>query len=204
MLHCSTRINVGPRCDRMVRASVRLATVADLNLLVRHRRSMFESIATFPGRDLDAADTVYRRWARTRLRTGHLAGFIVELAGVPVASGCAWIMDVQPHPGRPGTDVVYLLSMFTEPGHRGEGPCDADRPRRDAVGEGPRHFVDGPTRLGVRRIDLSATRFRTDAGDATLPCSGASSEPAFLQENGASRKAFLKARCTHASLHIRP
>jgi len=84
------------------------------------------------------------------------------------------------------------------------GPCDADRPRRDAVGEGPRHFVDGPTRLGVRRIDLSATRFRTDAGDATLPCSGASSEPAFLQENGASRKAFLKARCTHASLHIRP
>ena len=121
MLHCSTRINVGPRCDRMVRASVRLATVADLDLLVRHRRSMFESIATFPGRDLDAADTVYRRWARTRLRTGHLAGFIVELAGVSVASGCAWIMDVQPHPGRPGTDVVYLLSMFTEPGHRGEG-----------------------------------------------------------------------------------
>ena len=105
----------------MVRASVRLATVADLDLLVRHRRSMFQSIATFPGRDLDAADTVYRRWARTRLRTGHLAGFIVELAGVPVASGCAWIMDVQPHPGRPGTDVVYLLSMFTEPGHRGEG-----------------------------------------------------------------------------------
>ncbi|TMA05419.1 MAG: GNAT family N-acetyltransferase [Methanobacteriota archaeon] len=43
------------------------------------------------------------------------------VAGVPVASGCAWIMDVQPHPGRPGTDVVYLLSMFTEPGHRGEG-----------------------------------------------------------------------------------
>src|SRR5438552_18298686 len=30
-------------------------------------------------------------------------------------------MDVQPHPGRHGTDVVYLLSMFTEPDHRGEG-----------------------------------------------------------------------------------
>ena len=30
-------------------------------------------------------------------------------------------MDVQPHPGRRGTDVVYLLSMFTEPDHRGEG-----------------------------------------------------------------------------------
>src|SRR5947207_3304698 len=111
----------GGRRRRMVRASVRLATVADLDLLVRHRRSMFESIATFPGRDLDAADTVYRRWARTRLRTRHLAGFIVEVAGVPVASGCAWIMEVQPHPGRPGTDVVYVLSMLTEPGHRGEG-----------------------------------------------------------------------------------
>src|SRR5438876_8916570 len=87
----------------MVRASVRLATVADLDLLVRHRRSMFESIGTFSNRDLDAADTAYRRWARTRLRSEQLAGFIVERAGLPVASGCAWIMDVQPHPDRKST-----------------------------------------------------------------------------------------------------
>src|SRR5438046_10505219 len=97
----------------MVRASVRLATVADLDLLVRHRRSMFESIATFPGRDLDAADTVYRRWARTRLRTGHLAGFIVGLAGVAVATGCPWIIAVHPHAGRPGTGVGEPLPALT-------------------------------------------------------------------------------------------
>src|SRR5205809_7473495 len=105
----------------MVRASVRLATVADLDLLVRHRRSMFESIATFSNRDLDAADTVYRRWARTRLRSEQLAGFIVERAGLPVASGCAWIVDVQPHPGRHETDGVYLVPIFTEAEHLGDG-----------------------------------------------------------------------------------
>ena len=84
------------------------------------------------------------------------------------------------------------------------GPCDADRPRGDAVGEGPWHSARSPARLGARRICLSAPRLRTDTGDATVPRSSAPSECAFLQENGASREAFLKARCTHASLHIRP
>src|SRR3989442_15829226 len=31
------------------------------------------------------------------------------------------MMEVQPRPGRHGTAAAYLLSMFTEPGHRGEG-----------------------------------------------------------------------------------
>src|SRR5437867_8987012 len=202
MLHCSTRINVGPRCDRMVRASVRLATVADLDLLVRHRRSMFESIATFSNRDLDAADPVYRRWARTRLRSEQLAGFIVECAGLPVASGCAWIMDVQPHPGRRGTDVVYLLSMFTEPDHRGEGHATriVRAAMRWAKGRGIPLVVLHASELGesvYRRLGFERTReMRRSLVPAPPP------ECAFLQENGASREAFLKARCTHASLHI--
>ena len=147
----------------MVRASVRLATVADLDLLVRHRRSMFESIATFSNRDLDAADPVYRRWARTRLRSEQLAGFIVECAGLPVASGCAWIMDVQPHPGRHGTDVVYLLSMFTEPDHRGEGHATriVRAAMRWAKGRGIPLVVLHASELGesvYRRLGFERTR----------------------------------------------
>jgi GNAT superfamily N-acetyltransferase len=82
---------------------------------------MFEAIHDFSTRELDAADRVYRRWARSRIRSGNLAGFIVESAGRPVASGCLWLMDVQPRPGRDESVVAYLLSMFTEPSERGKG-----------------------------------------------------------------------------------
>ncbi len=82
---------------------------------------MWEAIADFSIRDHDMADAVYRRWARDRMRSRRFAGFIVEMGGEPVASGCVWIMEVQPRPGRNGTAAAYLLSIFTEPDHRGEG-----------------------------------------------------------------------------------
>src|SRR5438132_985806 len=82
---------------------------------------MWEAIADFSTRDHDAADAVYRRWARDRMRSRRFAGFIVEVGAESVASGCVWIMDVQPRPGRSGTAAAYLLSMFTESDHRGEG-----------------------------------------------------------------------------------
>jgi GNAT superfamily N-acetyltransferase len=112
---------VGPQSGGVVRTVVRTATGKDLDLLVRHRRLMWEAIADFSIRDHDAADAVYRRWARDRMRSRRFAGFIVEVGAEPVASGCVWIMDVQPRPGRSGTAAAYLLSMFTEPDHRGEG-----------------------------------------------------------------------------------
>jgi GNAT superfamily N-acetyltransferase len=82
---------------------------------------MWDAIADFSKRELDAADAAYRRWARDRMRVGRLAGFIVEVAGTPIASGCVWIVDVQPRPRQKASVAAYLLSMFTEPGHRGEG-----------------------------------------------------------------------------------
>jgi GNAT superfamily N-acetyltransferase len=114
-------VNGIDRLDRVVRPQVRLATIRDLDLLVRHRRSMFAAIDEYTSLELDAADRVYRRWARTRIRSGRLAGFIVEVAQRPVASGCVWLMEVQPRPTQKGTIVAYLLSMFTEPDQRGMG-----------------------------------------------------------------------------------
>jgi GNAT superfamily N-acetyltransferase len=105
----------------MVRPVVRLATIRDLALLVRHRRAMFAAIDEYTSRELDAADRVYRRWARTRIRSGRLAGFIVEVGKRPVASGCVWLVEVQPRPTQKGTTVAYLLSIFTEPDGRGKG-----------------------------------------------------------------------------------
>src|SRR5436309_3306126 len=83
---------------RMVRASVRRATLEDLDILVRHRRGMWKDIAQIPKADLDVADRVYRRWARSQMNSNRLEAFIVETGGEPIASGCVWLMHVQPRP----------------------------------------------------------------------------------------------------------
>lgn len=100
---------------------LRLATLDDLPLLVRHRRLMWRDIAEHAEDALAAADVPYRRWARARLKSGQLVAWVVEGKGGPVASGCVWLQPVQPRPGRPFEVQPYLLSMFTEPAHRGKG-----------------------------------------------------------------------------------
>lgn len=109
----TTRPNVG--------AKPRLATPADLDLLVRHRRGMWEDMGGYSAGDLDAADPVYRRWARARLRSGTLVGWIVEARRQPVASGCVWVQRIHPRPLWAAQRQPYLMSMYTEPAHRGHG-----------------------------------------------------------------------------------
>lgn len=106
----------------MPRARLRRATLRDLDVLVCHRRGMWVDIGDHTERELDAADRVYRRWARVQLMGGRYAAFIVDGPdGSAVASGCVWIMESHPRPGWPGTKQAYLLSMYTEPPHRGKG-----------------------------------------------------------------------------------
>jgi GNAT superfamily N-acetyltransferase len=102
-------------------ALLRRATLRDLDLLVRHRRGMWADIGGYKKRELDAADPVYRRWARARLRSGALVGWVVEVKGVAAASGCVWIQPAQPRPRVPEAVQPYLLSMYTEPEFRAQG-----------------------------------------------------------------------------------
>jgi GNAT superfamily N-acetyltransferase len=104
-----------------MRYRIRAATSADLTILVRHRRAMFEEMGEKNKAALARHDRDYRQWARTRLRRRELAGFIVETGGAPVASGCVWLQERQPRPGGDGRAVPYLLSMFTDTKHRGHG-----------------------------------------------------------------------------------
>ena len=110
---------------------VRRAGLRDLDLLVLHRRKMWEDIGGRTARDLDAADPVYRRWARQRIKSGRLVGWVVEVRGAPVASGCVWVQEAQPRPGWKGTKQAYLLSVYTAPEFRGRG--FATRITREAV-----------------------------------------------------------------------
>jgi len=101
--------------------SIHTATVADLDALVRHRRGMWEDIGGYDAAQLDAHDRLYRRWAREKLRTRKLIAWVVDHRGRAVASGAVWLQATQPHPRIRLGPVPYLLSMYTEPEHRGKG-----------------------------------------------------------------------------------
>ncbi len=132
---------------------LRPATLRDLGLLVRHRRGMWEDIAAFSGEELDAADRVYRRWARARLESGGLVGFILETAdGEPAASTCLWMMSVQPRPGARFPKAPYLMSMYTERVHRGRGLATrlVREARRWALARGYDMIILHASRFGER------------------------------------------------------
>lgn len=99
--------------------ALRAATLADVDALVRHRRLMWQDIGGYTPQQLDEADPVYRTWLRARLQAGDLAGFLVEDAGRPVASGLVWVQVIQPRPTRPECTQPYILSMYTDPAYRG-------------------------------------------------------------------------------------
>lgn len=50
---------------------------------------------------------------------------IIEDGGKVVASGWVFLYEVHPRPDRPGPYEPYILSMFTEPAHRGRGIAQA-------------------------------------------------------------------------------
>jgi GNAT superfamily N-acetyltransferase len=130
---------------------VRWAGVRDLPTLVRHRRRMWEEIRPFPAAELDRHDVVYRRWVREEMAAGRFRAVMVETrAGRPVGSGALWLMPYQPRPGPLGKGKIpYILSMYTEPGHRGRGVASR------IVGE----MVDWSRTHRYARVVLHASRF---------------------------------------------
>src|SRR5262245_13318246 len=101
--------------------SVRRARLADLDVLVAHRRGMFEAMGQRDAKLLAQHDRDFRRWLRPRLKRGEYVGFIAEAGNRPVAGGSVWLQEHQPRPGFPGGKLPYLLSVFTEPEFRGRG-----------------------------------------------------------------------------------
>ncbi len=100
--------------------TLRRATIADLPVLVRHRRGMWEEIGGRTARDLDRADGVYRRWARREMAGGKFLGLLaVDPIGRAAASGVLWIAPAHPRPGRfARLTTPTIMSMYTDPAFR--------------------------------------------------------------------------------------
>ncbi len=89
--------------------------------MVAHRRGMWFDMGYKSKVGLNTADTVYRAWAKPRLKTGELVGFIVEADSQIAGSGCLWLQPRLGVPGFKGGPQPYLLSMYTEHAFRGKG-----------------------------------------------------------------------------------
>lgn len=104
---------------KRVRLSVRKATLRDTDVLVRQRRAMWVDLGVKNGTVHNEGDRNYRQWARTRLKSHQLVGWVVEdQLGRVAGGGCLWLQPVQPRPHRMAMVQPYLLSMYTEPHFR--------------------------------------------------------------------------------------
>ncbi len=111
-----------PRKSTNQTVRLRRAKPTDLDVLVYHRRRIWEDMGEKNDAELDEQDRVYRRWACSRLKTGVLAGWVAETRrGRVVASGTVWLRPAVPRPGFIRGTQPFLLSMYTEPEWRNGG-----------------------------------------------------------------------------------
>ncbi|MHB1907854.1 MAG: GNAT family N-acetyltransferase [Nitrososphaerales archaeon] len=102
---------------------LRRATRRDIDTLVMHRHAMFEDLRHRTRREHLVGDRAYRKFVLEMLARKTFACFVVETKDREiVASGCVWLRERQPHPGKTSpSKEAYLMSMYTKKEHRGKG-----------------------------------------------------------------------------------
>jgi GNAT superfamily N-acetyltransferase len=101
--------------------AIRPVAVGDLDLICSHRRRMFEE-SGHADATLATMTEHFRRWLMPRLLDGSYFGWIVEVAGAPVAGLGMMVLDWPPHPTHPEDDRRgYILNVFVEPTYRKQG-----------------------------------------------------------------------------------
>lgn len=113
---------------------------ADLDLICRHRREMF--MASGRAEEVVAPmDAPFRAWLHPRLASGAYFGWIAEADGAPIGGLGMMEIDWPPHPSHPTQDRRgYILNVYVEPAHRGQGVAQALMAR--ATEEGRRRGLD--------------------------------------------------------------
>jgi GNAT superfamily N-acetyltransferase len=112
----------------MTNYTVRRATVADADVLVRHRIKMFEDMGIMSSPDPKEAEVAaaFRAWLEDLMPIGHYVGWVIEAVGAAgegaiVAGGGATLIPWPPGPRYPGTRLAFVYNVYTEPDHRGRG-----------------------------------------------------------------------------------
>jgi len=101
--------------------TIRAATPADAATIVHHRCSMFLAMGVDPAK-VRAHAAPFLAWLSEKLLTGEYLGWLaVGDTGQVVAGAGMWLNEWFPSPLTVGTRRGYILNVFTEPEHRGQG-----------------------------------------------------------------------------------
>ncbi len=102
--------------------TIRRALPAEVPLLARHRRAMFEEMGYRDIPALDAMCTAFEPWLAGRMASGEYVALVVEDApGGIVAGAGVWFMDWPPHMIGPGAPRANIVNVYTEPAWRRQG-----------------------------------------------------------------------------------
>jgi len=99
---------------------VRVATLADADVLVRHRIAMFTDM----GVPLDARvlDQAFRAWLGEVMPQDRYRAWLVEAAdGTVACGGGITIIPWPPGPRYGGDRLAFVYNVYTEPPHRRRG-----------------------------------------------------------------------------------
>src|SRR5690242_3378040 len=102
--------------------TIRQATLADMDMIVTHRRKMFEEMGHTDPAVHAAYEPGFTAWLRRQMeRDDYLAWFAVTPDGEVVAGAGLWLMDWPAGFMDWSTHRGYIFNVYTNPEHRRQG-----------------------------------------------------------------------------------
>jgi GNAT superfamily N-acetyltransferase len=99
---------------------VRTATLADADVLVRHRVGMFTDMGV--AMDVAALESAFRAWLCDVMPAGIYRAWLAETSSGTVVGGAGIsILPWPPGPQYPGDRLAFVYNVYTEPAHRRRG-----------------------------------------------------------------------------------
>jgi len=102
-------------------AHIREATLADVDVILRHRRCMFADMGRGDEATRAAMVAATRPFIEAGLKNGSYRGWLVEVDGRVVSGGGIAIADFQPTPWDLSPKRAWIVNVYTEPASRRQG-----------------------------------------------------------------------------------
>ena len=102
--------------------TLRRAATADVEILVAHRRAMFQDMGYRDEIALDSMTAKFRVWLLEHMNAGDYHAWLISAPDGSIAAGAGlWLMDWPPHMIGQGTRRGNILNVYTGHNFRRQG-----------------------------------------------------------------------------------